>query len=338
MKSKVFLFLLFSFLFHCIAHPQGTENFGILFYNVENLFDIKDDPLTADDEFTPGGDRHWTIKRFNEKINNLSKVILSANGWNPPGMIGLCEVENRYVLEKLCNETPLKNYPYKIIHKDSPDDRGIDVAFLYNEEVFYPLNYKYYPLVTNDGDTIKSREILLVSGILNGTDTLHLYINHWPSRYSGFLETRAKRIRAAQQLNRLIAEKLKENRGAKIVVMGDFNDGPTDESVANYLIETQQQTKALLPMVNLSANVQGTLKYQSQWFTFDQFIVSGSLLNSKNRLTIVAGKAVAVRLPFLLEQDERYGGLKPYRSFVGYSYNGGFSDHLPVLLKLEIKN
>lgn len=344
MKISRFLFVLFFVVLSIHLKAQtDTKNINVLFYNVENLFDFANDPQKADDEFTPEGARHWNNNRFNTKLINLSKVILNVSGWNPPEIIGLCETENRTVLEKLLHQTPLKKYPYNIIHKDSPDERGIDVAFIYNEKAFYPITYQYYPLEYADGSIEKSREILYVQGILRQTDTLHFYVNHWPSRYSGLLETSMKRELAATALKSLVDEQLKQNENAKIIVMGDFNDQPTDESISNKLNAVAETGRIKSSgLYNLSTGWMnketGTLKYQSQWFVFDQFIVSGSLLISENGYTTGQQLAAIGKLPFLLEKDERYGGEKPSRTYTGFKYNGGFSDHLPILLKLTTSN
>ncbi len=345
-KIKLLLFL-FLLLFYSIAFSQNTPHeISVLFYNVENLFDIKNDPNTLDDEFTPNGDRRWTYKRFVKKLNDLSKAILSSSGWNPPELIALCEIENRYVIERLLNDTPLRRYPYRIIHKESPDPRGIDVALLYNNEHFYPLNYQYFPLKNPDDSDIKTREILYVSGIINKTDTIHLFANHWPSRYSGLLESQSLRNLAARTLRKQI-EILHENHpNPKIIIIGDFNDQPTDESLTLHLGTKNISETEIIPdtrkLYNLSYpwinNELGTLKYQSQWSVFDQIIVSGSLLNTESSIFTKPEWAQIVKLPFLLEKDERYGGQKTNRTYNGFRYQGGFSDHLPILLKLRFNH
>lgn len=343
MKNKIFLVCV-SLLFASFTFSQNTEAFSILFYNAENLFDVKDDPETLDEEFTPEGERHWTYKRLNKKLINLSKVILNASGWTPPQIIALCEIENRQLLERLLNDTPLRAFPYKIIHKESPDTRGIDVALIYDEKTFYPLTYTYFPLKTTKDSVSKTREILYVSGILNESDTLHLFVNHWPSRYSGLLESQPQRNLAAKVLHQQIKILQKKYRNPKIVLVGDFNDQPTDESVVDYLkagkLPSSVDSVEPAKLYNLSfswiGKELGTLKYQSQWSVFDQIIVSGTLLNKEEKLFTHPEWARIVQLPFLLEQDERYGGLKPHRTYYGFRYHGGFSDHLPVVLKLQI--
>lgn len=337
-KSVYFIVLL---VFTVQIHAQNREDeFSVLFYNVENLFDTKDDLATIDEEFTPNGDRYWTNSKLKDKLLKISKVLISGAGWEPPQLIGLCEIENRFVLEKLLNDTPLKAFPYEIIHKESPDERGIDVAFLYNKDLFYPLFYRYFPLKLENGSVEETREILYVSGVLNKTDTLHVFLNHWPSRYGGLLETQALRNLAAQTLRNQFNKLQNEYTHPKVIILGDFNDQPTDESIASVLkTKSSEDEFTESDIVNLSeqwmSEETGTIKYRSQWSVFDQVMVSGSLLLSDSGFVAEPWMAQIVKLPFLLEEDEQYGGVKINRTFIGYRYNGGFSDHLPVLLRLK---
>lgn len=341
MKISLFLLLFFVCSFSAFSQ-QETAGFSVLFYNVENLFDLDDDPLTRDDEFTPGGDRHWTYNRLNSKLNNISRVILSASGWETPALVALCEVENRKVIDLLNDKTPLKSVPFKVIHKESPDPRGIDVALLYRAERFYPLEYEYFPVKRSSGSAMRSREILYVSGVVDGADTLHVFVNHWPSRYSGLLETKPLRRDAALTLREKIDELQKKYRAPKIIITGDFNDNPNDESLLVHLKAGKlngEPGDEKLYNLSLQWTVEGpgTTKYRSQWSVFDQVIVSGSLLNAQKGAFTIPQWGTIVTLPFLFERDERYGGQKPFRTYNGYRYNGGFSDHFPVLLKLDLR-
>lgn len=342
MKNSFFVSLVISLFISVQTSAQNSYgSYSVLFYNVENLFDLEDDPETSDEEFTPGGDRHWTYNRLTKKLLGISKVILGSAGWEPPQMIGLCEVENRRVLENLVSGTPLNKFPYKIIHKESPDHRGIDVAFIYNQDVFYPLFYRYFPLKSADGSELATREILYISGVVNETDTLHFFVNHWPSRYGGLLETQPLRNLAAKTLRFHFNQLCEKYRNPKVIIMGDFNDQPADESISVYL-GAAGYSDTIEPdnIVNLSAqwvnDTKGTLKYRSQWSVFDQIMVSGALLNADQGLFATPEMAQIVDLPFLLQKDERFGGMKTNRTYVGYSYNGGFSDHLPVLIQLGL--
>lgn len=340
-KTQInFVIGLFCFLlWQCPACGQSLSplpSFSILFYNVENLFDTRNDSLTLDDEFLPEGLKHWTPAKLADKQNKLSKVILAANGFSIPDVVAMCEVENRFVMEKLLKETPLQRFNYRIIHKDSPDERGIDVALLYRSETVVPIRFDYLPLFDNQGKVKATREILHATLIL-GTDTLHVFVNHWPSRYQGQAETESERMNAATRLKQAVTEVQQGQKNAKIVLIGDFNDTPENESlirglgtIAAGLPETDSE------LINLSTAwaPKGTLKHQQSWQSFDQVIVSESLLN-KVGLHCQSNAARIVELPFLLEDDPTWGGKRLFRTYRGYDYCGGFSDHLPVLLQLS---
>lgn len=337
--------LAFLLLIPCKLFSQSPAGeIAVCFYNVENLFDLRDDPDVADDEFTPGGVRRWTAWRMDKKLIDISKALLGASGWEPPQLIGVCEIENRYVLERFLRDTPFRAYPYGIIHKESPDRRGMDVALLYQKDDFYPLRYQSYPVKAACDSILTTREILYVSGIVRGTDTLHLFINHWPSRYSGLLESQPKRNLAAQLLKKQVEHLQLRHKNPCIIIMGDFNDQPTDESISEYLqvAKLPDSANTVRPemLYNLSQpwmdGERGTIKYRSQWSVFDQIIVSGTLLQEKNKLYTRPEWARIVTLPFLLEEDKTYGGEKTRRTYFGYRYSGGTSDHLPVVLRLRI--
>ncbi len=315
---------------------SAETEFSFMFYNVENLFDCVNDSLTNDDEFTPEGTRNWTTFKLYEKLDRLSKVILAAGKWNPPVVVGLCEVENRNVLEMLVKNSALKKSGYKIIHKDSPDERGIDVAFLYRPDLFRPFDYQNIPVQDTLDGNFKTREILLVSGVINGCDTLHFFVNHWPSRYGGIMETAGYRKLAAATLRKAINRLNVEYSHPRIVCMGDFNDQPSDESLAMILGTSAVNNQ----LVNLSAVWQKgevkTLKNEYSWEVFDQWVVSNSFLESHKCFRFV--HAEIVKLPFLLEDDLKFGGLKPKRTYIGFKYQEGFSDHLPILIRLQMLN
>jgi Endonuclease/Exonuclease/phosphatase family len=340
MMRTSFLFLLFLSV-SIATFSQPEKRYSLVFYNTENLFDWKNDSLVNDGEFTPEGQRHWTYNRFQKKINNLAKVLLAAGEWGAPDIVGVCEVENRDVLERLIRDTPLKSTPYKIIHKESPDARGIDVALIYNSKTFNPVFYDYYPILNPDGSVRKTREILHVAGTFGKSDTIHIFINHWPSRYGGLMESVSKRSETASVLRSKIEEVLHRNPNSKIVILGDFNDQPGDESIrkvlkANPVISDIQKHE----LYNLSSDWKdrgtGTLKYRTQWFVFDQIIVTGTLLKSKTGISCKKDGAAIVAPGFLFQEDERYGGKKPFRTYNGMEYAGGFADHLPVKLLLEV--
>ncbi|MDD2381323.1 MAG: endonuclease [Mariniphaga sp.] len=342
-RIKTFLCYIFLFIVSETFPQTDTGEVHMIFYNTENLFDLTDDPGIADQEFTPHGDRRWTARRLNKKLLDISKVLINAAGWEPAQMIFLCEIENRNLLERLIQETPLNAYPYALIHKESPDTRGTDVAFLYHREHFYPINYKYFPVKTQEDSLLSTREILYVSGIIKGADTVHFFANHWPSRYGGLLESQPLRKLAAQTLRNQVHELQNRMPDPKIIITGDFNDQPSDKSMSTILntkdipIDGEVNPSTLYNLsIPWEGKEPGTLKYRSQWSVFDQIIVSGSLLQKKNNLCTRQEWAQIVQLPFLLEMDERYGGQRPKRTYSGYRYYGGISDHLPVMLKLRV--
>jgi hypothetical protein len=340
MKGLAFLLFFLPFLFHTPAEAQeGMPVATVMFYNLENYYDTEDDTLKKDNEFLPQGDKRWTKRRFWDKVDHISRVIINTGNWEPPAVIGVCEVENRKVLEILTASGQLKNWKYEVIHKDSPDERGIDVAALYRPDLFMPLTYRYFPPVAEGEPIPYTREILYIYGVMAGADTIHLFYNHWPSRYSGLMETRSHRSRAGQRLRNEVINLSKKHLHPKIIIMGDFNDQPEDESLATSLGAGKDLTGNPEHMVNLSTSWinknQGTLKFRSQWNIFDQIIVTESLLSKTSRLYCLPEDARILALPFLLEPDEQYTGMKLNRTYSGFQYMGGYSDHLPVLLMLR---
>jgi len=312
-----------------------------MFYNAENFFDCENDSATNDDEFTPEGDRRWNPARMHNKAERLAKVILAAGKWNPPVFVGLCEIENRKVLELLTNLAPLNKYHYKIVHKDSPDERGIDVAFIYRPELFHPFDFQAIPVVDPENISFKTRDILRVSGILNGCDTIHVFVNHWPSRYGGMMETVQYRRLAAETLKLAIQNLNKKQKNAKIICTGDFNDAPNDESLEKVLgAQTSDNPSVSGELINLSSGWMTksikTLKNQYTWEVFDQWIVSDYFLKSKDCFEFSSSEIFDAG--FLLEPDTKFGGVKPKRTYVGFKYQEGFSDHLPVLIRMQLMN
>src|SRR5690554_6196763 len=227
-----------------IAFAQKEKQYKIntiAFYNVENLFDYEDDPLTFDEEFTPEGRNNWTKEIYEDKLSKLARVIsdigVDVTG-TAPAIIGVAEIENRRVLEDLVNEDLLVSQDYGIVHVDSPDRRGIDVALLYKKKLFTPTNYKAHELILYDSQDqtkrIYTRDQLLVSGMLDG-EMVHLIVNHWPSRSGGEERSRPNRLKAAELNKKIMDSLFSEDPYAKIITMGDFNDDPTSPSVKQVL-------------------------------------------------------------------------------------------------------
>ncbi|RUT73560.1 endonuclease [Ancylomarina longa] len=315
-------------------------DFRVMFYNVENLFDPFDDTLRLDNEFLPKGERHWTWEKYKKKSQQISKVIMAAGSWDFPDLIGLCEIENRFVLDGIFKFGYLKQIGYKIIHRDSPDHRGIDVALIYQPERFRPIDTTFLQVHYAVGRALSTREILYVKGIAPTKDTLHIFVNHWPSRWGGQLESEHKRISAAKVLHQSVDSILKVNSNALVIVMGDFNDYPDNESIRKVLGALPAKQDYLndrlynLAYSYLNKSDIGSHKYHGKWGMLDQFMVSGSLLNKASYLYCEPSGMSIFAPDFLLEKDKTYYGVKPFRTFAGYKYQGGFSDHLPVLLDL----
>ena len=314
-----------------------------MFYNVENLFDTEDDPEKKDEEFTPEGNKHWTPDRYRKKLSNISKVVTAIGGWEAPDLIGFCEVENLKVLEDLTKYTGLSKMNYGIVHKESPDNRGIDVAILYRKDRVEPIAYKAIPVFLGETGSRPTRDILYFKGVLKRADTIHFFVNHWPSRYGGHLESEPKRIKAAETLRAAVDSILILNSQANIVISGDLNDDPGDKSVSEILKAKAPSQENNDRLYNLSAQylhpgARGSLKYKGNWNVFDQFIVSNSLLKGHGKLkTTISSSRIFYGLPeneFLLEIDDRYQGLQPNRTYRGRTFHDGYSDHLPVYLDL----
>ncbi|MFA6060524.1 MAG: endonuclease/exonuclease/phosphatase [Taibaiella sp.] len=334
------LFLVTSCKGQIKEHTVIEDHAAIAFYNMENLYDPADDPYKSDDEFTPTGANHYTEKVYRAKLHNmafaLSRLAIDKTP-EGPAFIGLAEIENEKVLRDLVAEPELKNRDLKIVHFDSPDNRGIDVALLYNPEYFKVINAKALPVnISNNGRTEHTRDVLYVTGKL-GDDTLHVFVNHWPSRREGEETSAWKRIAAAEVSKKIMEQLTAKNRNAKCIVMGDLNDDPVDESVSNVLGAEGDQNKVkpgglFNPCMALYKKGVGSLAYKGNWNLFDQIIVSYGFINTK------AGKwkfykAEVFNRDFLKNTYGRYKGY-PHRSFSGNRWIKGYSDHFPTILYL----
>ncbi len=322
---------------HNLRAQSPEENFRVAFYNLENLFHPDDDSLTNDEEFTPEGMRYWSPYRYHEKSNRMAKAILSIGEWSPPAIVGVAEIENRQVLEDLVNGEVLRKFNYEILHYESPDRRGIDVAMLYRSDLFQPLFSKNYPLKIPGDPGFASRDILYVKGYADDLDTLHMMVVHWPSRYGGQAQSEPKRIQAAITVKGISDSIMAHNPKAAVVIAGDFNDEWHNESLFHSLgAQPELKADTSSHLINLMASLSpnsGSHRYRGVWSYLDQVVVSSALLDGEG-MEIRDGKAKVVRHDFLLETDEKFPGQKPFRSFIGMRYNGGFSDHLPVFIDL----
>jgi len=312
--------------------PESRNEKGVrvVFYNVENLFDFKKDTLAKDDEFLPEGLYEWTPGKFFNKLQSISKVILSTGGWEPPEIIGLAEVENQSVMNLLATRYPLAPFGYKIVHYESPDVRGIDVALLFRPDKFMLLYSEPLIVKLAEEPLFKTRDILYVKGVVLNKDTLHLFVNHWPSKLGGEKISTPHRRAAAQRLKKATDSILAVNPAARILVMGDLNDVPSSTVVLS-VIEKERMSLNLMA-TPLQKKDKGSYKFQGKWNMIDQFIVSSALIQ-KNGLHVKDGACIFAA-SFLLVPDETFGGVKPFRSFQGPRYMNGYSDHLPIFVDL----
>lgn len=348
----------------------GISHYTVIFWNVENFFDTRPDPYKEDKNFTSGGEMRWNWKRFAAKRDALAKTMIAAQQEEPqmPAIIGLAEVENRFVLNQLLYETPLYLGDYRIIHKDSPDRRGIDVALLYRKELFRPLQSRFLTVETTFTNDVNrqtalqqearqtaiqqetrqtamqqepfdtsitpeySRDILYVKGVLHDLDTIHLFVNHWPSKYGGEKVSGPKRKWAATILANICDSILDKNPRSNILAMGDFNDTPEAELFGILeKLKMLEQNKAQKG----ESIIKGTIKYQGIWERIDHFFVSPNLLDNNEPVSITPSQFTIVVSSHLLERDRKFTGVKPRRTYIGPRYNGGLSDHLPIILKIQ---
>ena len=340
-KSSLFFAVLPFFFFAC-RQPLVAQDYVpacIGFYNLENLFDTVDNEGVNDEEYTPESAKQWNAERYQHKLESLAKVLGElGTEVHPKGLIvaGLCEIENRGVVEDLIATGPLAERNYEIVHYDSPDRRGIDVGLIYQPEFFKVYNHKSYTLKVEGKDDFRTRDQLLVSGVMDG-DTIHVIVAHWPSRSGG--EKRSKPLRiAAGELGRSIADSLlAENANARIIYMGDLNDDPVDYSVRRALKSVGDKKWAengtfYNPMEELFRKGVGTLAWRDNWNLFDQTIVSPALVTGEGGAYRLFGAKVHNKA-YLRQQEGSFAGY-PWRTYVGDSYRGGYSDHFPVYLIL----
>ena len=333
--------LVLMFLSTGLAYTQEvSDSFPVrlMFYNTENLFDTADDTLKDDDEFLPGGLMRWNRTRYTKKINSVYKTIIAAGEWNPPAIVGLCEIENRKVLEDLVYGTTLTNFGYGIIHEESPDPRGIDVCMIFRKDLVRVIDYRSWIPPGVRKDEFHSRSVLYVKcSILD--DTIHLIINHWPSRRGGVLAGEPLREEISLMVRDAVDSLYNVSKGElKAIIFGDFNCSPDDPVIASLI---KPDGAGDYKLVNLAdqhiKGHAGTYRYMGAWEMLDQVIVSDRLLKSTRGLFTDIKDFRIFNPDFLLRNDSKYPGMTTFSTYRGYRYQGGFSDHLPVLLDLGIR-
>ena len=338
--KKSFLLAL-TLLTFATVNAQEVRVGCIGFYNLENLFDTIDAPDIRDAEFTPKGDRLWNTTLYQEKLGNLAKVIKEiGTDLTPDGVaiLGVAEVENRSVLEDLVKHPTLIDRKYKIIHFDSPDERGIDVGLLYQPK-YFRLDTAFaieQPIPEPDGDIDRTRDVLYVSGKFD-KDPMHFLVNHWPSRSGGEAVSSWKREGSAAINKAIVDSLMMTNPKAKVIIMGDLNDDPISPSVKKVLNakhkKSKLQSKDLYnPMYSFFQKGIGTLAWRDSWNLFDQLIISEGLVNPAGQ-SYEFYKANVHNKKYLQNKSGRYKGY-PFRTFAGDNYIGGYSDHFPVYLYL----
>ena len=353
MKRIIAIFLL-SVLLCANAVAQGSKNYVIGFYNLENLFDVYDDPVKNDSEFLPDGKNKWTEAKYQKKLQNMAKVIRSMkedNGaWH--AVLGVSEIENRLVLEDLVMDPQIAEANYQIIHYDGPDRRGVDVAMLYKPEVFKYIDSKSIPftfegssidfvMTKEQQDYFKTRDILMVHGTIDG-EHFAIYVAHLPSRAGGKKGGNQLRDRGGEIMYNHAMQMQKKYPGIKIVCMGDMNDNPTDPSMAEYLHGKELKAEVtdsdfFSPFTSMLKAGYGSLAYQGVWSIYDLILVNNALANANDGSFAIRtiGKngfyGRVYKKPFMTTQKGQYKGY-PFRTFSNGSFIGGYSDHYPTYI------
>lgn len=331
--------LLLPILLLAVSPLFADECFRVVSYNVENLFDCDDDPLTLDEDYTPSGKYHWTPSKLRRKCINIARVITAVGEWKGAALVGLCEIESEKSLRMLVRQTPLRNGHYGWIHYESPDARGVDVALLFDSTRFVPLQSHVIRINFPDNPDVKTRDVLYVEGLACGDIPLHLFVCHTPSRLGGEDATEWKRCYVMKQVRGAVDSILRCDGNANIVIMGDFNDYPDNKSITDDLgAKAFDGSSGFRPssLYNLFYNMhrsgKGSHKMQGEWGMLDQMMVSGAFIGRCSSVVPHIFEA-----PFILEPDKKYMGMKPFRSFRGPSFTGGFSDHLPIYTDFYLK-
>ena len=343
MKKLLFIISLTLLLFPSLP-AQSTDTLFVTFWNLENLFDTIDDPDKNDKEFLPDSEREWTNERLDIKQNHLARVIRSINNGNGPDILGVCEVEHQSVLDSMIIKY-LNDQNYKIAYVESPDNRGIDNGLIYKSDKFTLLSVK--------GDTVHladdwpTRPIVNTALLYQSKDTISVYVNHWPSRSRGREESEPNRMSAATTLRKSVDEEFRLNPKAKIIIIGDFNDEPTNVSILETLnaipllcdsLPSAEEIETSGELFNLSYEAfnkgLGTYKYRDDWNMLDQIIVSGDLITNPV-FSYICNTFEVYKPGFIVTHSGKYEGA-PFPTYGGRRYLGGYSDHFPVTAKFLV--
>lgn len=346
LSVRSLFFALLAFVPFAVQAQEAKKQYVpalVGFYNIENLYDTIDSPDTDDAEFLPDGRKQWTGDRYWRKLDQNARVIAEmGKDLHPQGLavLGLCEVENRSVVEDLVRNKAIKDRNYQVVHEDSPDRRGVDVALIHNPELFKVYAHKSYRLAMAD-TSFRTRNQLLVSGVLDG-DTTHVIVCHWPSRRGGEKRSEPNRKAAAELARHIIDSLFTLNSNARIMLMGDLNDDPVNVSVARFVNATGDKKKAeggifYNAMYDPYQKGIGTLAWRDSWNLFDQVVLSPALVNGKSGNYTYYGVRI-FNEGYLRQTEGNFAGY-PFRTYVGDNYQDGFSDHFPVFVILvkEVK-
>jgi len=321
---------------------RGVDGLRFMFYNVENLFDPFNDTLKRDDDFTPDGDKRWTWRRMQAKCGDIARVMIVAGGWEALEMVGLCEVENPLVIRQLVQHPLLQPYGYRYVVTSSPDRRGINLAFLYRPEKVLLLSHQTIRVTDPDNPVWVTRDIMYVKVLTLHNDTLHLFLNHWPSRWGGKEASAPKRALAAKALRHVTDSLSALPFPVMILITGDFNDEPSDSSVRHILGAAPAGDTLGGNLVNLTwphyRAGEGTHAHRHAtgvlYSLIDQVIVSIAMTDEDASIRV--DNTLIGRFPFLIHETAS-GAAVPYRTYVGPRYQGGYSDHLPLIVDFSLR-
>jgi endonuclease/exonuclease/phosphatase family metal-dependent hydrolase len=344
MKIYIIVIFLFSNIVGFALLKPERDTLFVAFWNLENLYDTLDDPFKDDAEFLPDSKKDWTGERFSKKLFNLARIIRSMNFEKGPDILGICESENEFALTSLINKN-LKDMNYEIAYRESPDRRGIDVALIVRKDKFKLISIKADTVILPDN--YPTRLILNVKLKSSIGEIIDVFVNHWPSRRGGVEKSEKNRIAAAEVLKRNVDVILKKNPEAKIIIMGDFNDEPSNISI-NEVLDAKMydcnmmRSGGMIPsaaLYNLSSVTQslgmGSYKFQDQWNMIDQIIISGGLI-SNNKIEYLSESFHVYKNEIMVTHSGKYEGA-PFPTFGGDRYLGGYSDHFPVVAKFLIR-
>lgn len=325
----------------CTFQGRAQKNLWVAFYNQENLFDTIDDPHKNDNEFLPDAKNQWNTEKYNNKLEHMAKVIASMNDGKGADILGMCEVENSTVLNDMTQNHQLQKMKYRFVHFEGPDERSIDNALIYQSKKLTLVSAVPYPVIFEENTRSKTRDILLVKLKYTKTKSdIIVLVNHFPSRLGGEKESEPKRINAAKVLQHIYDSITKADPGTPVIMMGDFNDTPSNTSMREALlckghVAELQGNDLFNAMYELEEKKIGSHFYRGEWHALDQIIISNNLVNCTGKICYHPGSVTVYKQDWMVETTGKYAG-SPLRTFGGQKYLNGYSDHLPVYVILDM--